>query len=140
MLESPRYTLLVFSTAGSLLLLGLFSLIFSASPMTGEDYGLGLMDNGQTLSTRLFWFIDHASHQWYFWNARLGEMSSIFFLSLPKAAFDVAAVLAFAIYCALIAVVSLRVSTFNRAFLIGWVLAASLSFILFPRYEVFFWR
>ena len=127
------------SLAASLLII-LFSVTFAFSPINGEDYALGLMDNGQSLTARLSWFAGHASRQWWGWNARLGEMLSIFWLAMPKPAFDVAAILSMVLFCTLISVLALKSTKLDRRFLLTWTVAVGLLYILWPRYEVFFWR
>src|SRR5438034_9496279 len=66
------------------LLLALFAVTFSISPLNGEDYGLSRLDLGQPLLDRLSWITQKSAYQWLHWNARLGEQLSIFWLTMPK--------------------------------------------------------
>lgn len=124
----------------ALLLLILFSATITFSPINGEDYALGLIDNGQGIVERLSWFADHASRQWWGWNARLGEMFSIFWLAMPKVCLNVTAIFSLVIFSAITSVLALKSTKLDKTFLLTWAISLALVYILWPRYEIFFWR
>ncbi|PWK67046.1 DUF6056 family protein [Aminobacter sp. AP02] len=136
--DEPISPLLVIPAA--LLLIVLFAATVTFSPINGEDYALGLIDNGQGIVERLVWFSEHASRQWWGWNARLGEMLSIFWLAMPNVFLNVTAMLAIVAFCALVSVLALKSTKLDRTFLLAWATSLGLTYILWPRYEIFFWR
>lgn len=87
-----------------------FARIFHLSPLNGEDYALTATFHGMGWGERLSWIADRALLQAREWNARLGEMLAILWLSLPRPLFTLVACVSF------------------------------IAFALWPGMELFFWR
>lgn len=115
--------------------LGAYVWIFMLSPMNGEDYALTRVFDGQGLLERLAWIVERAQLQAREWNARLGEMLAIFWLSMPAGVFTLVAAFTFVAFAYLVArVVPAPESGSNTAF------ALAALFALWPGMELFFWR
>ncbi|KAB2717978.1 DUF6056 family protein [Brucella intermedia] len=125
------------SAIASALFLAAIFLIFLSVPLNGEDYALGTLDIGQAADERLHVFYEKAYHQWRWWNARFGEMLSIFFLSFPKWVFNLSIIpFVFAFFYFVVKIATGK----GKGFWLTYSLSISVFFILWPRYEVIFWR
>ena len=122
------------------LLLALFAVTFSISPLNGEDYGLSRLDLGQPLLDRLSWITQKSAYQWLHWNARLGEQLSIFWLTMPKSAFDAANSFVLATFFWLIATLARGVARIDYKSITLWSITAIVCTLLWPSLDYFFWR
>jgi hypothetical protein len=129
--------LLPLSSIATALFLAAIFLIFLNVPLNGEDYALGTLDIGQATDERLHVFYEKAYHQWRWWNARFGEMLSIFFLSFPRWVFNLSIIPFLFSFFYLISIIATGKS---KGFWLTYSLSIAAFFILWPRYEVIFWR
>lgn len=124
-----------------LLLINVFT--FAISPINGEDYGLSRMIHGSTVCERLIWIVHRSWFQITHWNARLGEQLAIFWMEMPRVFFDVSFVLFYAIFIWIIARLASSRMVFRRTpekSIIMMAISAIFVVLLWPRFEVFYWR
>ena len=113
-----------------------FVRIFHLSPLNGEDYALTAVFDGIGWAERLAWIVDRALLQAREWNARLGEMLAILWLSLPRTVFTLVASLSFVAFAHLLG----QLAPVGRRSFARTLLALALVFALWPGMELFFWR
>lgn len=118
-----------------------YSAIFSFSPLNGEDYALALNQEKSDLSLleKFFELTKMSIHQASTWNARLGEQLSIFWLSTSKSLFVAANAITFILFCIALAKLGSRSDDKRKEFLENIFIVVAAIFILWPRYEIFFW-
>lgn len=114
----------------------LYAVIFSLSPMNGEDFALTHDYHDQGLWARLLGIVAQSHVQIVTWNARLGEQLTILWLGLPKPIFTFAAVTSFLALNFFVAHLGCARAQAKEKI----VLALCLIFALWPGMEVFFWR
>ncbi|WP_447754401.1 DUF6056 family protein [Pseudomonas nicosulfuronedens] len=115
-----------------------YLVIFSISPLMGEDYGLSRRFVQEGLIERITWAMHRSHDQITHWNARLGEQIAIFSLSLPDIYFIITASTCFIVLFSAIAIISSE--NFRQDFIFKISITLSLVFMLWPGMEVFFWR
>jgi hypothetical protein len=140
-LGRDRFNLLRPSIASVLsALFALFSVTLAVSPMNGEDYGLSLPLSATTNLDRIgsiaafVW--NHAIH----WNARLGECLAIIELNLPRYLYVLiqsAASAAFISATSMLAVGNRRERT---GLLATTILSTGVTYLAWPKLEIFFWE
>ncbi|QLG94307.1 hypothetical protein HZF02_21240 [Pseudomonas yamanorum] len=122
------------------LLLLIFALIFSISPINGEDYALSRIFDSASILDRAGWALEKSIHQYENWNARFGEQLSIFWLSMPKSWFTIATVISISLFSFLLALISTPEEKWSyKTLTLSCMLVASVCFLLWPRLEIFFW-
>ncbi len=124
----------------SIVLLAIYGLTFSVSPLNGEDFALSRFASGSSFTGTIVWVVDRSAHQIMGWNARLGEQLAIFWMAMPSPWFTAASVVTFAVFCWSVTAIARRTVKFDQAFLMGWIVANSLCWLVWPRMEIFFWR
>lgn len=113
----------------------LYVIVFTVSPMSGEDFALTRQFGSEGFIDRMLWVIDRSVVQSSEWNARLGEQLAIFWRSMPKVFFTLAATAAFLLlvfFCA-----TLITGIWNL--FVQLAVSIALIFALWPGMEVFFW-
>jgi hypothetical protein len=123
-----------------LILIVIYGLTFSVSPLNGEDFALSRLQRGGGFARTVLWVSSTAARQMRGWNARFGEQLAIFWLEMPAPWFTAASIVAFTAFCWSVTAVARRSVRFDQAFLTGWVVANSLCWLVWPRMEIFFWR
>ncbi|MEN4927947.1 DUF6056 family protein [Erwinia billingiae] len=108
------------------------------APMAGEDYGLTRLFHTEGIFERLSYAVNKSSSQMATWNARLGEQIAIFELSLPKWISIFIYSFSFILFSICIAMLSSKKDE-NKWKQVSLV-AASLTFLIWPGMEVFFWK
>ena len=118
--------------------LAIFTAIVIAAPLAGEDYGLTKLFHDESLLARIHYAIDRSHTQIITWNARLGEQLTILELSLPN---WISLTLYSVSFIALSAAIGHLFCNKRRY---DWkktaCYSASLTFLLWPGMEVFFWK
>ena len=114
----------------------LFTITFWLSPLNGEDFALTRQFGPFDLVERINWVTGRSLEQFSTFNARLGEQGAIFWLSMPSAAFTVAAVAAFLMLNFLLG------NFFERGdqWLLKTLLSVAGILLIWPSLDVFFWR
>ena len=112
-----------------------YAVIFTISPINGEDFALGRKFTNESFALRLESIAGRSLNQIQTWNARLGEQLAIFWLSWPRLYFTLAAVAAFAIFNFLLATIA---SDGTRR-LEKTAISMAIIFALWPGMELFFW-
>lgn len=112
-----------------------YAVIFSISPINGEDFALGKTYVDESLAYRLESIIGRSLNQIKTWNARLGEQLAIFWLSWPRLYFTLGAVFAFAVFNALLA----NTLSDGTRRIEKTAIAIAVIFSLWPGMELFFW-
>lgn len=115
--------------------LTVYVMIFTISPLIGEDFALTRQFGDEGFLSRISWVIERSLEQSSSWNARLGEQLSIFWLSMPKVFFTLFAVMAFLLLVFLSA--TSITGTSNLFFKVS--VSIAVVFALWPGMEVFFW-
>ncbi len=113
----------------------IFGITFFISPLNGEDFALTRQFGAFDLTERLPWVVDRSLQQITEFNARLGEQGAIFWLSMPKILFTLAAVTAFLALSLLLGNFFERGAQWPR----NTVLAVASVLLLWPSLDVFFW-
>lgn len=137
-LRLPAFIRISTTTAGLILLFALLATIVVA-PMNGEDYGLSLALPHASLPVHLekvgsfLWF--HAMD----WNARLGEMLAIIELAMPHAAYASIQGMAAMAFILLISLLARGQHKEYGATGYICVLALAITYLAWPRLEIFFW-
>lgn len=114
----------------------LYVMVFSVSPMMGEDFGLTKRFTNETILERMHWAIERSEFQMTRWNARLGEQVAIFSLSMPSA--FMAATSLLCIILLIFALSNMTDSKLNK--LDRFFICSCFVFFLMPGFEVFFWK
>lgn len=123
------------------LLMLLSALIFSVSPMNGEDYALTKQFNDASFFERASWAIERSIQQSIHWNARLGEQLAIFWLAMPRVWFSVANLICISLLAFILALFAVPEKKWSRNTLVlSSLLVITAFFLLWPRLEIFFWR
>lgn len=123
------------------LLMLLSVLIFSVSPMNGEDYALTKPFVDASFFERASWAIERSIHQSTNWNARLGEQLAIFWLAMPKAWFSVANLISMTLFTFLLALYATPQGKWSRnSIVLSSLLIVTAIFLIWPRLEIFFWQ
>lgn len=112
-----------------------YVIVFTMSPLSGEDFALTRQFGSETFLERISWVVDRSVEQSSTWNARLGEQLSIFWLSMPKVFFTLVATAAFLL---LIFLSATSITGFRHLF-VKVTLSIALIFAFWPGMEVFFW-
>lgn len=130
--------------AAAYALIGVLALLFLVTcllaPMAGEDYGLSLPLREHATGHLLLKIAQRSALQITGWNARLGEQLAILWLGLPKTLFAVVNTLSFLVLTYVIAAFALRSVALSAKMARAWALALCATYLLWPRFEVFFWE
>lgn len=108
--------------------------------MAGEDFGLAVPLAQRHAPGLLHTIVAHCRLQITTWNARLGEQLSILWLGLPKAFFAVVNTFCFFVLAYGITALALRSGRIGRRFVSAFTVALCVLYLLWPRFEVFFWE
>lgn len=119
----------------ALLTLVTYAVIFTISPLNGEDFGLTKHMAGESFENRFAFIVYKSSTQIALWNARLGEQLAIFWLSWPRLYFTLAAVVTFTLFNYLLATTA---SDGTRR-VEKTAISMAAIFALWPGMELFFW-
>ncbi|OVZ84470.1 hypothetical protein CBW58_23420 [Yersinia frederiksenii] len=122
--------------AQAFILACIYAITFYFSPLYGEDYGLTKRFVNDSFFQRFSWAFSKSISQIEGWNARLGEQLAIFSLSMPGYVFFIIAVLCVALLCYVISTLLYDVDNKMHAFVISIII----TFLLWPGFELFFWR
>jgi len=109
--------------------------IVSISPMNGEDYALTRPFVHEGFWSRARWILARSHEQTVNWNARFGEQLAIFWLSVPKIYYILAAVISFVLLNYFVATI---VSGTEKA-IYKTCISMGAIFAIWPGMEVFFW-
>lgn len=112
-----------------------YAVIFTISPINGEDFALGKQFKDESVAFRLESIVNTSLNHIETWNARFGEQLAIFWLSWPRLYFTLAAVVVFALFNFLLAAI---VSNEKRR-LEKTAISTTVIFALWPGMELFFW-
>lgn len=112
-----------------------YVVIFTISPLNGEDFALGKRFVNESFSVRLESIFGHSLHQIKNWNARLGEQLAIFWLGWPRLYFTLAATAAFIAFNFFMA----TIASDDTKRLEKTALSVAFIFALWPGMELFFW-
>lgn len=121
--------------AVALLTLLTYAVIFTISPINGEDFAFTTKFTDGSFGDRLAYIFGRSVHQIQNWNARLGEQLAIFWMSWPRLYFTLAAVVAFTAFNYLLATIA---SDGTRR-LEKTAVSVACIFSLWPGMELFFW-
>lgn len=136
---ATRVELWVFFFLALLMLLS--ALIFSVSPMNGEDYALTKQFNDASFFERASWAIQRSIQQSTHWNARLGEQLAIFWLAMPKVWFSIANLISIFLLSFILSLFATPEKKWSRNnLMLSSLLVIIAFFLLWPRLEIFFWR
>ncbi|WP_224417675.1 DUF6056 family protein [Modicisalibacter sp. R2A 31.J] len=113
-----------------------YGVIFWMAPLQGEDFAFARRFAEGDFGARLAWMLQKWPDQFLHWNARLGEQMTILWLNVPPVAYLVAACLAFVGLHALVA----ALFPLRPGWRLRLALSAGLTFLLWPAFEVFFWK
>ena len=121
-----------------LISLAIFTAIVIAAPLAGEDYGLTKLFHDESILSRIYYAIDRSHTQIITWNARLGEQLTILELSLPNWMSLTLYSSSFIAFTLTIGKLFCNKRKFDWKLTTGFT--ASLTFLLWPGMEVFFWK
>ena len=130
-----NYSVFRLYCAVALLTLVTFVVIFTISPINGEDFAFTSKFTNESFGFRIAFIFGKSANQVQNWNARLGEQLAIFWMSWPRLYFTIAALAAFTALCFLLATI---VSDGTRRLEKTAVSIAGI-FSLWPGMELFFW-
>ena len=112
-----------------------FAVIFSVSPLNGEDYAFTRISEHESFFIHVNWILSRSHDQIIGWNARLGEQLAIFWLNVPKIYFILAATITFVVLSFLVATLLTR--SVNLIYIT--CISICTMFALWPGMEMFFW-
>ena len=112
-----------------------YAVVFTISPVNGEDFALGRKFTNESFAFRLESITGRSLNQIKTWNARLGEQLAIFWLSWPRLYFTLAAVAAFASFNFLLA----AIASDGTKRVEKTAISMGIIFALWPGMELFFW-
>jgi hypothetical protein len=140
--QSPPINLqILIAIVGLTLLLFVFTLTFTFSPLNGEDYALTGQLDGLTTLERALWIVHRSVLQVSSWNARFGEQLSIFWLSVPDIYFTMANTVTFLSFGVLLALFSVEEKSWSISRItVATFLSIAICYMFWPRLEFFFWR
>ena len=112
-----------------------YAVIFTISPLNGEDFALTKSFANESIAQRLEFIVGKSIIQINTWNARFGEQLAIFWLSWPRLYFTLAAAMTFTVFNFLLATTA---SDGTRR-LEKTAISIAVIFALWPGMELFFW-
>lgn len=112
-----------------------FAVIFTISPMNGEDYAFTRILEHESVLARVNWIFTRSREQIVGWNARFGEQLAIIWLNVPKIYFILVATTTFVALSFLVG----TIVTGSGSLIYITCISICSMFAIWPGMEMFFW-